>query len=328
MAYSGGNTADKVLIARVIIAFVCLLACGYQIYAGFRLIASNTVAPREITYQDFADLTVGEEVSGTIDNIVMEYVGDSVLNGVAVTYYISKTEDGRLMSYRVESGSYMDSLLKNLSRGGEGPVTYRGAVHPMNDTTRGFLNMQLIAENVLQNNGIKGGTQHAMIPYIIDVVPTSAKIDDRYVVFTFIGAGLMLLLAFLVMRKPLKNLRESMRSRSGKYRPEFKVTQDDLVFENEGYYEGLKDGETEFFVNTEYNIRGEGNTGLIRGRIEAEKKAAEAEDDDDEPKPEPPKPQADKDFFYEDKGPDEGGSFYHSENNTNDNNTNKRYRRY
>lgn len=307
--YTGKPTADKVLIAKVIIAFVCLLLCGYQIYAGFKMIGSNLNAPIEITDANLSSLSAGTEVIGTIDNIIMEYQGDDVLNGVPVCYFLSKTDDGRLMTYRAEYGKAMYGMLLDLKKGDSSEVRYRGAVHDMTDATKSMLNLQLIAENILGNNGIKGGNKYAMIPFVIDVIPEDAHIGEKYIIFTFIGAALMLLLALLVLRKPIKNLRESIQSRNGEYQPDLVVRQEDLVFENEGYYEGMKEGDTDFFVNTEYNIRGEGNTGLIRDRMDAGSSAGEYDETGDDA-PKPPSPPPTEDFFYQNKGTNDEGNFY------------------
>ncbi len=268
--YTGRPTADKVLIARVIIAFLLLILCGNQIYWGIRMVMSNAVPPTVIVNGDYSKITSNEEVQGTIDNIVYEYHGDDVLNGQAVRYYLSKTSDRRLISIRVIDGSQMDSQLNALKRGEIQDVDYRGRVHDMKDLNKSMLNLQIIADRVISLNDVDGGTQYAMVPYVIDVVDRNATIDTRSIVFTFVGAALALIAAFLVIRKPLKLIIESYRLRKGTYESERKVTLDDLVFENEGYYEGLKEGENEFFVNTEYNIRNEGDTEAIRDRREAD----------------------------------------------------------
>lgn len=273
--YSGRPAADKVLIARVIIAFLCLVVCGIQIYSGISIIQSNTAPLKEIVGGDYSSISADEEIQGTIDNIIYEYEGDTVLNGVDVRYYLSKTADDRVISFRAVSGSGMDSQLRALHEGSIESIEYRGLVHAMKDMNKGFLNMQMTADRTLSLNDIEGGTQKAIMPYVIDITEKNDKINDKYVVFTFIGAALMLVICFFVIKKPVKLFVESLRSRNGTYVPERQVVLEDLTFENEGYYEGMKEGDQDFFVNTEYNIRNEGDTNAIKRKREKQEAAGE-----------------------------------------------------
>ena len=260
--YTGAPQKDKGAIARVVITIIALAMCGYQIYIGIVLLNSNQNAPREVTDNDLLSLTVGEEIQGTLHSIVMEYQGEDVTNGVDVQYFLMRTDSDKLISVRVQSGSQEAGVLGQMLNHEADSFEYRGRVHQMSTNTGRMLNLQLVSKAFLSKMNIKGSVDDVVIRQVIDVVPATAKVQQSAIVATFLGAGIMLLVAVLVSRKLVVRAIESFRSRNGKYVPEYEVTLDDLTFENEGYYEGNEQYGQEFYVNTEFNIFNEGSTNL------------------------------------------------------------------
>ena len=86
--YTGRPTTDKILIVRVIIAFVCVLASIYQIYMGFNMINVNNTKPKDLDVVGYTSLVNNDFVSGTIDNIIGDYQGADVLNDGGQDVYL------------------------------------------------------------------------------------------------------------------------------------------------------------------------------------------------------------------------------------------------
>ncbi len=326
--YTGRPTTDKILIVRVIIAFVCVLASIYQIYMGFNMINVNNTKPKDLDVVGYTSLVNNDFVSGTIDNIIGDYQGADVLNdggqdvylgGSAngesynVHYYLSVTPDKKIISYRTLYGTYLDEELRKIENGESSGMRYQGRAHEMKEQNKGMLNLQMIAGNTVHNAGLDGGNRSTTIPFVIDIAEEGQQIPERVIVFTFFGAVFMLVLAFLVMLRPLRKIIESNQARKGTYVPDLKVTKDDIIFENEGYYEGWREGDNDFFLNTEYNIRGEGDTSLMKSRMEDEPGESDGAEDEDDPFKE------DKERARQAQLPPDDSFYYNSELNSDGN---------
>ena len=99
-----------------------------------------------------------------------------------------------------------------------------------------------------------------MLGQLIDITAADSTISEKAINATFIGAVLAFLMSLLLLRKTFKNVVISIMLRKHPEREKQLLNRDDYIFENEGLYTGNDEQGSDFFVNTEYNVRNEGDT--------------------------------------------------------------------
>lgn len=335
MVRSSFAALDKWTLFKVIAALICVLICIYQVSAGIKMIINNSEASNipKVDTAGLETLRDGEEIRGSIDNVIMTYDGATVLNtNLSVVYYLVRTKNDKMITLRAEQGSSMDYMLYHLLIGEYSSVEFRGVVKSMKDNTHGALNLELIASQAMGRSGIKGSIKDHLITQVIDVTTADDLIPMKYIVFTFIGGALMLVIAGLLMRKTVRDAIISNKDRKGTLEYDPKVKLEDLIFENVEFYKGNDEHGEEFFVNTEYNIYDPKR----RRELEIEKKGLSPDDPDTddatdktgaEEKKTPPEPPVED--YYESKINDQGNFYVESDLNSTDRQPGSTYsRRY
>ena len=245
-AITGGKW-DITKIILAILSFICFI---YMLCAGADMINANSDSGRKITPADYGNLTVGETVNGKLNNIIMEYQGDESADSTIVSYYLVKSDDDRLITFRTESGSECDNEMQMLLRGGADEVLFRGYVKEMKDTNKAMLNIQRIADNTLIENNIDGAWSEVLISQVIDITEYDAQISDKAIICTFVGAGIMLLLTVLFLRKTVKNVIYSIQVAKGIIVPETN-TKPEKELETEKFFDGGVNEQGFFYVGYE-----------------------------------------------------------------------------
>lgn len=239
---------QKWQITKVVLAIIALIICVYQVVSGINLMNVNNNPQdlgREITSADYANLSVGETVYGKVNNIIMQYQGEDSADGIFLNYYLVKSDDNKLITFRTEAGSNCDSNMQSLLSGQTNEVMFRGYVKDMMMINQSMLNLQRIATNTLSKNNIKGSWNEILVKQVVDITDYNAYIDDKIITATFIGAGIMLLIAFLLLRKVVKNAIYSIYEAKGNtdyevnLKPEKKLETEEFFkggINNQGYF--------------------------------------------------------------------------------------------
>ena len=249
---------NKWEMAKIIMVAVCIILIVNQISAGIQMIKSNENLPELLSQENFDTLTVGTEIRGELTHIDGTMYGNDDSGEGEIQYYIMTTSSQKILLIRTLTGTETDKEIRNMMRGDRKSVDFRGFVRQLSYADRSSLNLELIASNYLKKHNIKSGTHDAMLDCIIDITEADSKIPDKYIIFTFVTAGLLVLLIPLLLRKTIKNAYISWAIRKGKIIEEKPLDKKDYIFENDGLYEtDTKQGDS-FFVNTKHNVRDEG----------------------------------------------------------------------
>ena len=247
-------------MAKVIMAALCLVLMVGQIVAGCKMINSNEEERIQATSANYETLQPGTNVDGEITELFYSFPIEMQSGGSdeELIAYIVKSDTGKLMLLRVPVDSEISWELADFKEGKKDCVAYRGNVKTMGDAYYNAIAYILRADKLGKKIVVDGKINDLLLHNMIDITVATTRITQRVIVLTFVGAGLMLIIALLILRKTFKNAVDSVMSAKGKYNVNYKVTLDDITFENEGVYEGNEQYGDGFFVNTEYNIRNEG----------------------------------------------------------------------
>lgn len=237
-------------ITKVILAIISFIFFIYMLCSAMKLMSVNENMGREITSADYSSLSIGETVCGKVDNIIMQYEGDESYDGVALSYYLIKSDDDKVITFRTQTGSECDIQMQELLKGQTDEVEFRGYVQELKDKNKALLNLQRIAGNTLDKNNIKGSWSEVLIPQEVDITTYGAQIKSKAIIATFVGAGIMLLLTLLFLKKIVKNMIYSIYVAKGKIVSETH-TKPEKKLEAEEIFEGGLNDNGYFYIRYE-----------------------------------------------------------------------------
>ncbi|MGN1458564.1 MAG: hypothetical protein ACI4XP_11555 [Acutalibacteraceae bacterium] len=247
-------------MAKVIMAICALAFAAYMIYCGVNYIKLNTNQGigREITPSDYATLSVGEQVNGTIDSVVCEYQTSDDVAGNNLTYYLVKSDD-KIITFKTELGSTCDNKMRSILNGSGETLHYKGYVNTLSSNDRKSLGLYALTNNILLENGMKGDFNDHIIPLEISVTEYSDRSNTNAILGAFVMAALMLFLAFMLLKKVVVDCIYSFKLSKGKIQPEVKLTPDEPL-ENKKMYDGGASDEGFFYVGYEEQENDENNS--------------------------------------------------------------------
>ena len=258
--FKGSFRGERWEMAKVIMAAICLAMMVAQIVAGYNMINSNEEERIQATSANYETLQPGINVDGEITELFYSFPIEMESGGSdeELIAYIVKSDTGKLMLLRAPVDSEISWELADLKEGKKDSVAYRGNVKTMGDAYYSAIASTLRFNKLGKKIVVDGKINDLLLHNMIDITAATTRITQRVIVLTFVGAGLMLIIALLILRKTFKKAVDSVRSAKGKYKVDYKITKDDITLENEGIYEGNEAYGKDFFVNTEHNIRNEG----------------------------------------------------------------------
>ena len=296
-------TGTKRAIARVIIAALCLAVAVFQVYQGLRMIEESDDNIPFVSSAQYDDLKEGDVIHGEIKEILTGFYADKENGEIPTNVYFSLSDTGHIIVFRALPDTKMDKKLSDLQQNKGEPVMFKGKVRKMTNSYDVFLRRELWSRKLQKKIDFDLTVKEAFLGIYIDAAEYDTAYSQKAIVATFVGAGLMVILAFLFLAKLFKNAYISIAAEKGKYQAEMKVTKDDIKFEMEGTYEGNEKYGDEFFVNTEYNIR---DYGVNKNDSKADKRQLPSAKDD----PALNRDENDQPLFYTDSNVNEEGNFY------------------
>lgn len=235
---------------RLICAALTFILLIMQIVAAYKMMSFNGgEGLKKLNGTDYFDMTIGEEVCGTAENIVYE-LDDEEEN---LAYYLMRVDD-KLVILRTSINTATDKSIKSVMYGNTKSFEYRGIVHKITDNEMAGLKLNLIVGNQMKKWGMTGKiADHLVMTEKIDITSYNTTISPELIGFTIAGIPIVLVLTILFARKPVKNLIYAYSVKSGRIKRNNAFTKDDAIFEKEGLYEKGDTGEN-FYVNTEYDV--------------------------------------------------------------------------
>ena len=263
---------QKFVRVKVIVAIICALLIIAQIIVTNDMINRMNSEYKKITVDQLADVKPNDSVKFTLSR------SDTIL------FYLAKLETGPLMNSVLVRTSD-DKLIVVEALDASAPQAFSRLEEMMDTPTLSFefqgsaagfvdqinipLQLNLVAHNTYKEYGLTDeGLTHMYIRL------SDPNIIDYYLyAFAGVGVGISLFIAMVALLwKSVNNFIYGIMVQKGYIQPELKVTKDDLMFENEGIYDGKGAYDTDsFYVETEYNVRGEGETELTLQRKQVDR---------------------------------------------------------
>ncbi len=238
-------------------ALVLIVLFIVQMVQGVQLLQASTEQMNEYKGEALESLPMGNRIVGETDDVVFNYTGDDVLNGVPVHYYLIRTPNGKLLTLRAESGSAIDYQLSKALHHPGTKVPFRGYVREMKDTTHRMLALQYVAANAKTLTRADGTLADSLIWQVVDVAVPDAHVKQEHIIVTFLAAALLLLFIFLLLKKTVANAYETIAVAKGWKESPHRVQKNDLTFELQGMYDENGENGEYFYVNTDFDQRTE-----------------------------------------------------------------------
>lgn len=249
--FKSSVAGQRWVVAKIIMAICALAIAAYMIYCGvnYIMLSNNQGIGREITPSDYATLSVGEQVTGTIDSVLCEYQTSDDVAGNNLTYYLVKSDD-KIITFKTEIGSTCDNKMRSMLSGSGETLHYKGYVNTLSSNDRKSLSLYALANNILSKNGMKSDFSEHIIPLEISVREYDDRSNDRAIFGAFAMAVFMLFLAFMLLKKLVKDCIYSIKLSKGKIVPEVNLTHEEPLEINKNYESGASD-EGFFYVGYE-----------------------------------------------------------------------------
>lgn len=203
---------------RIILGIVTFCLFIYQLYFAGQWLLKNEHEGRKISFSDYESLNNGEMVYGKIESASKFFgtisVGDKELN-----YYLVKTDNDRILTFRTEVGSECDLEFVKVLKGQSSRKYFIGYVKAMTDTDRRTISLQTLSDNTLSDMGIRNGFSQASLGQVIDASIYQEYSDESIFIATVVGGLLMLALSILFLKKPIKNAIYCIGVARGKIKP-------------------------------------------------------------------------------------------------------------
>lgn len=238
---------QKLNMVRIVLSIFFLAMGIYMLVVASNFVTINSnITGKEITPSDYNNLLLGETVHGTLTDIIMEYDG----NNEEMNYYLVKSDDNMLLTFRTVSGSNFDRQVKEVLQGTRAEVDFRGQVSTLNTSSIGSLKLNMIADQTLKKNGIKGSIKEHLILQAVDINSGFIEIPVKAIICTFVGAAVMFLIAFLLLKKPIKNIIYCIKETKGQisFETEFDPS---IKLKAEEYYTDGPNEQGYFYVGYE-----------------------------------------------------------------------------
>ena len=291
---------------RLFVILILVVLLVVQLRTIPEMIMANE-PPKFVNDSYFDTIQPGEEISGKVTHIVGHFDADYTDIDQQINNYVVLTPANKVILFRAMENTKTDKEMQKLMKGEVDSVSYRGRAAVIHPTRKPVLQVYLLSN---LGNGDLAGIKISDVDVRnieIDMIEPESKIPEKYIIFTVVGAVLLLILLVWLLIKPINNFIYNVLVYKGKIKPELKITKADLTVDCEGEYkDGASDGY--FYVNTDYDEN--------KDRQNPEDKAEKTEEDGtsenaegEEYIPTGPMRAYDEDFFYT-KGADDDGNFF------------------
>lgn len=233
---------QKWAIAKVVIAICALAFAVYMIYCGINYInfSNNQDTGREITPSDYGTLTAGEKITGTIDSVVCQYQTVKDTAGYIVNYYLVKSDD-KMITLKAQENSSCDEKMIGILNGSGETLHYKGYVGNLSADDNASLSIYVLGNNILAENKMRGNLGDHIMPLVVNIKEYDDRSSERAVFGAFAMAAFMIFIAFMLLKKPVKDFIYSIRLSKGKIVPEVQLTPDEPLEIKKNYESSATD---------------------------------------------------------------------------------------
>lgn len=223
---------SKWTITKVIIACIALLMAVWQFYAGFMMLYQNNHIPDWIEPSQYSSLSVGQMVSGELTEVMLSYPSEDAY-GTQIRYYMVRTPDDKLLGFVSLADSKIDYQLNQLENHEISSVQYRGKVHELKDTDKSAMGIFMMTDPRYTKSDLVGKAADTVLPYNVNITAIDTKVGTNYIVATFVGGVLMLLIVWACMHKLVKRLVYNIKVQRGIIEPTMVVKKENLNVDEE-----------------------------------------------------------------------------------------------
>lgn len=203
---------------RIILGVAAFCLFVYQLYFAGQWILKDEHEGRKIGFSDYENLKNGEMVYGKIESASFLFgtisVGEKELN-----YYLVKTDNNRILTFRTEVDSECDIEFAKVLKGQQSRKYFIGYVKAMTEADRRTISAKTLSDNTLLNMGIRTGFNKASLNQVVDASIYKEYSDEGVVIATVVGGLFMLVLSILFLKKPIKNAIYCIGVSRGKIKP-------------------------------------------------------------------------------------------------------------
>ena len=291
---------------RIFVIIITVVLLIVQLRAIPEMIMANE-PPKFVNLSYFDTINPDEEISGKVTSIAGYFDADYTDIDQGINNYVVLTPTGKVILFRAIRGTKTDNEMKKLVKGEVESVSYRGRAAVIHPTRKPVLQIYILSNSSSGEFARLKVTESDIRNIEIDMIEPESKIPEKYIIFTIVGAVLLLIFLVWILIKPINNFIYNVLVYKGKIKPELKITKDDLIVDCEGEYkDGASDGY--FYVGTDYeNDGGKDKTSDDAGTDETSE-ISETKDDEEDIQTGPMRAY-DENFFYT-QGADEDGNFF------------------
>ncbi len=269
---------QKFVRLKVGLSIVFILLIISEIILTSNMIYRLSHEYRPVKVEELADVQINDMIKGSFSksDVVLYFKADLETGG-RIYCSLVRSKDNKLLllealdCYAPQSVSRMDQIMDHP----ELSMDYQGTVGGMTQQISIPLNLSLVMHNTFREYGLKEDDLMQLYVRLSD----PEDIDYLLYIIAGIGIGLSLTAGVIALLwKSANNIIYGIMVQKGYIAPELKVTKEDLLIEDFGEYGGMRpEDNNSFYVETEFNIRGEGETELTLQRKQVDKVELDAE---------------------------------------------------
>ena len=237
------------------IAVVAVLLFFVQIGSAIQMMSAMDNKYKLINNYYIGSVEVGTDFYGELTEVcdAFSIKNDMKINQGDPTWYLTVDKDHRAVLITSKFATPVDKSIQALIDGNSDNVAYKGVLKPMTPEQKDRVMKALKKGSIREALKIGGDTEEFVCDRVIDAYNWEMPYSTGMVVATFIGAGLMLVVVFLCMRKTVADMIFAYKERHGVVTYDLKYTKDNIVREDMSDYSGNEKNKDKFYVDTDFD---------------------------------------------------------------------------
>lgn len=254
MAYSE-QRGKKWERAKWTIAVIAVLLFFVQIGAAIQMMSAMENKYKLINNYYIGSVEVGTEYYGELTVVCDAF---SIKNDMKImqgdpTWYLTVDKDHRAVLVLSKFATPVDKAIQAFLDGNTDSVDYQGVLKAITPQQKEKVMTALKKGSIRAELNIGGDTEEFVCDRVIDAYNWEMPYSVQMVVATFVGAGLMLVVVVLCMRKTVADMIFAYKERHGVVTYDLKYTKDNIVKEDMSDYSGNEENKDKFYVDTSFD---------------------------------------------------------------------------
>ncbi len=299
---------EKFVPLKITLAILSLILVIVLISTLGNYIASHTEENfKTVTVNDLAYQPEGILVEGVIraEDVIM-YYPETTIDGTEINCIAVMTEDKRITvlsgSSQQQDGMYY--AMDRMKNGEISEMPFKGKISSMPSSVLDALRLNMTMQNIVRKYKVDESNLTKRI------VRETVNMQDNpvsVVVGTLMGIAMLIVLIYFLLRKTVNNIIYGVLIHKGMIEPDLKVRKEDIIIENEGYYQGDGSSVGSFgAVSQENDDLAQASGGYLFNAPQSE----DSTPVEKMPKPSDPTASGSEDMGFYQGGLNEDGNFY------------------